>query len=315
MFALLLQNVLQPAGPQAGRVSHLWWFIFWMTTIIYVLVIAAMLWSFMRRRRANPDDASEERSATTVVGAATAITVLLVLVVLVASSVTGHNLATPPQGPVDITVRGNQWWWYVEYMGGKPSDHVVTANEIHIPVGRPARIHLDTSDVIHSFWVPNLAGKLDAIPDHRNVFWLQADKPGVYPGECAEFCGFQHAHMRFFVFADPPDKFASWLGQQQAEARIPQTDEQERGRQTFLKGPCVICHQIRGTTAHGNVAPDLTHVGSRTTIAAGTLPLTRGNLTGWIIDSQRIKPGNHMPGMNLSSDEVQDIAAYLESLK
>jgi len=313
MYALLLQNVLQPAGPQAGRVSHLYWFIFWITTVMYVLVIGAMLWSFIRHKR--EASAAEEKSVTTLVGGMVGIVTVLLLIILAASSVTGHNIATPPQGPVDILVRGNQWWWYVEYQGGKASDHVVTANEIHIPVGRPARIHLDTSDVIHSFWVPNLAGKLDAIPNHRNVFWLQADKPGVYPGECAEFCGFQHAHMRFFVFADPPDKFAAWLGQQNAPSRVPQTDEQERGRQTFLNGPCVVCHQIRGTDAHGNVAPDLTHVGSRTTIASGTLPLTRGNLAGWIIDPQRIKPGTHMPGMNLSSDEVQLIAAYLESLK
>src|SRR5439155_21050432 len=161
------------------------------------------------------------------------------------------------------------------------------------------RVHLTSTHVIHSFRVHDLAGKLDAIPARRNVFWFHADKPGVYPGECAEFCGFQHAHLRFYVVAEAPDKFAKWLGQQQAESRVPQSPEENKGRETFLNGPCVACHQIRGTTAHGLVAPDLTHVGSRLTIAAGTLPLTRGNLAGWIVDSQRIKPGNHMPGMNL----------------
>jgi cytochrome c oxidase subunit 2 len=186
---------------------------------------------------------------------------------------------------------------------------------LHIPVGRPVLLKLRSVDVIHSFWVPNLHGKIDAIPSRHNVFWLQADKPGIYVGQCAEYCGLQHAHMRMRIFADPPDKFADWLGQQQQDSHVPQTGEQSRGRVVFLNGPCIICHQIRGTDAHGSYGPDLTHVGSRTTIAAGTLPMTRGNLAGWIIDSQRLKPGTHMPGMNLSSDEVQLIAAYLESLK
>ncbi len=308
----LLQNVLKPAGPQAGRVAHLWWFIFWICVVVYLVVAWLALVAVLRQKRA-PE--GNERAAARNVAIGVGITVIVVFAVLIASSVTGHEIATPPQGPVDIMVQGNQWWWYVEYQGGKPSDRVVTANEIHIPVGRPARIHLTSIDVIHSFWVPDLAGKIDAIPARRNVFWLQADKPGLYPGECAEFCGFQHAHMRFYVVAEPPDKFANWLGQQQQESRVPQTPEEIKGRDTFLNAPCVACHQIRGTTAHGLVAPDLTHIGSRLTIAAGTLPRTRGNLAGWIVDAQRIKPGNHMPGINLSSDEVQWVAAYLESLK
>ena len=271
MYALLLQNVLQPAGPQAGRVSHLYWFIFWITTVMYVLVIGAMLWSFIRHKR--EATAAEEKSVTTLVGGMVGIVTVLLLIILAASSVTGHNIATPPQGPVDILVRGNQWWWYVEYQGGK-RERSRRHSERDSHSCRPARAHSSR----HVRCDPQLLGA-ESGREARRRFRItgtcsgcRLTSQGVYPGECAEFCGFQHAHMRFFVFADPPDKFAAWLGQQNAPSRVPQTDEQERGRQTFLKGPCVVCHQIRGTDAHGHVAPDLTHVGSRTTIASGDAP-------------------------------------------
>jgi cytochrome c oxidase subunit 2 len=191
---------------------------------------------------------------------------------------------------------------------------VVTANEIHIPVGRPVLINTHSQDVIHSFWMPELHGKRDLIPGHPSAIWLQADRPGVFQGQCAEFCGLQHAHMRLIVVAEPEETFQAWLEAQRQSAQPPRDPLAERGMHVFVSGPCALCHAIRGTDAAGHVAPDLTHIASRATLAAGTLPNTPGHLAGWIIDSQSVKPGNAMPSMSLSPEDLQALLAYLGNL-
>lgn len=218
-----------------------------------------------------------------------------------------------PAPELTIAVTGRQWWWQAAYQPDNPSQRFVTANELHIPVGRPVRIELLSSDVIHSFWVPALAGKTDAIPGRLNVAWLQADQPGRYLGQCTEYCGRQHAHMAFLVIAQPPAEFAAWLRAQRALAQPPGTPEQAEGLRIFVKR-CGDCHAVRGTAAHGSAAPDLTHLMSRRTIAAGALANTPGGLSGWIANPQGVKPGAHMPPPYLSGPELSAVRAYLLNL-
>jgi cytochrome c oxidase subunit 2 len=191
---------------------------------------------------------------------------------------------------------------------------VTTANEIHVPTGVPVVLLLTSADVIHSFWAPNIQGKRDLIPPYQNAFWIQVDNEGVYRGQCAEYCGHQHAHMAFELVAESPAKFQAWQQAQVKPAAEPGDPEAKRGEQIFLSGPCVMCHTIRGTPAGSHVGPDLTHLASRRTIGAGTLPNTPGNLAGWIMDSQRIKPGNRMPPISLSGDDLTALLTYLRTL-
>jgi cytochrome c oxidase subunit 2 len=242
---------------------------------------------------------------------------LVVLIGLLFQSVATGRAIDTLRSPdaLRIQVTGNQWWWDVQYAHEIPSLRVTTANEIHIPVGRAVRFDLLSTDVIHSLWIPNLQGKIDLVPGRLNELWLRADQPGVYRGQCAEYCGLQHAKMALVVVAEPPADFERWLTGNRAPAAAPVTAEQQRGRDIVERGPCAMCHNITGTLAGGRTAPDLTHIASRSTLAAGTLPNTRGHLAGWIADPQGIKPGNRMPAPGLSSDELQAVLAYLETLK
>jgi len=212
-------------------------------------------------------------------------------------------------------VTGHQWWWEIQYQDATPSNIVTTANEIHIPVGRPVQIQLRSGDVIHSFWIPNLHGKKDAFPDHETSLWLQADREGFFDGQCAEFCGAQHAHMRMQLVAESESKFQSWLQNQRQSAPQPQSDMQKKGQQVFLSHTCVTCHTIQGTDAGARLGPNLTHLASRQKIAAGTLPNMTGHLAGWIIDPQKIKPGVRMPQNPLNPEDLRALLEYLESLK
>ena len=214
-----------------------------------------------------------------------------------------------------IQVIGHQWWWEVIYQDQTPSNIVTTANEIHIPVGRPIKIELKSGDVIHSFWIPNLHGKKDAFPDHDSAIWLRADKEGTYDGQCAEFCGYQHAQMRLQVIAESEEKFQQWLKNARKNAPDPQTEAQKRGQQVFLGTTCVMCHTIQGTNAGARLGPNLTHVAGRKRIAAGTLPNTAGHLAGWIVDPQKIKPGVRMPQNPLDPQDLLALLEYIESLK
>ena len=313
-----VQSSLDPAGPDALRISRLWWLMLIVCTAVFLVVLGFMLQGILRGRR-RQEAATDEQSTqqmTRAVNAATAVTTLILFVLLVASVMTGRAVSTKPDSDViDVEVVGHQWWWEFTYKDAAASQQVSTANELHVPVGRTVVLKLTSRDVIHSFWTPNLQGKKDLIPGHYIIYPLRVDREGTFRGQCAEFCGAQHAHMAFTVIAQPEDQFTAWLDGQRQPAAAPSDPLAARGQQVFLSKPCVMCHTIRGTVAGSRVGPELTHLASRPTIAAGTLEMNRGNLAGWVLDAQAIKPGSHMPPNSLSSEELDALLAYLESLK
>lgn len=318
------QTSLNPAGPGADRIEHQFALTFWITASVYCVVLIVFVASIVRRR--NRLDTIPEPMVTTpesdrftarAVAAAIMATFVLILVMLIGSFRTSHALGRmgDAQNPLQINVYGHQWWWEVEYPNGQSYKIVKTANEIHVPTGVPIRIHGTSRDVIHSFWVPNVQGKRDLIPGYENDLMLEIDQAGRWRGQCAEFCGLQHAHMAFYMVAEAPARFEEWLSSQAQEAAEPATPQEMRGQQVFLTHACVMCHTIRGTTADGQVGPDLTHLASRSMIAAGTLPNTPGNLGGWILNAQSVKPGVRMPPNEMSGTDLQDLLAYLETLR
>lgn len=311
-------SAVDPAGPQARRIGELGLFLTVVGSLVWVLVTGFLFYAIWRgRRRAESAGGPEvERTMTRWVAGAVAATTVILLVVLVYNFDTGRRLARfPDDGALVIRVSGRQWWWQVDYQDPDYSRRFTTANEIHVPVGRKVRVEVQSRDVIHSFWVPALHGKLDLVPGYTGVTSFRADRPGVYRGRCAEYCGLQHAHMDLLVIAQPPAEFARWYEGQVRGAAVPADTLQQKGQQVFLSKGCVMCHTVRGTQAGARVGPDLTHVGSRRTIASGTLPNTRGHLAGWVVDPQRIKPGTQMPPNPLASDELHALLSYLESLK
>ena len=313
------QSALDPQGPQANHLARLIWGFTILCAIIWVLVMVALGIALWRRIEPPVDplaqDPIAERRFTGVVGVLVAATALIVLTLTGWSYYSQKRIYSPEDPQLTIQITGQQWWWAVRYEDPQPDQTFTTANEIHIPVDVPVKLKLKSSDVIHSFWVPSLAGKQDLIPGQDNELHLKASRPGVYRGQCAEFCGLQHAHMSLLVIAEPQEDFERWRQSQVASADEPDDDEIRRGRDAFLSKPCVMCHAIQGTQAGGRVAPDLTHVGSRRYIGAGVLPLSRGNLAAWIVDPHGIKPGVNMPTIKLEPDDVNAIAAYLEGLK
>jgi cytochrome c oxidase subunit II len=320
------QSVLYPAGVQASRIAGLWWVFLGILTAVLVAVLTALLWSLTRRHRGIRQEpleqthiptAATERRFTIAVASATIGTVVILFGLLIGSVSTGSALASlgDRKNGITIEVTGNQWWWSVRYLNSEPQRIVITANEIHIPTHRPVQIRGASLDVIHSFWIPGLNGKRDLIPSRITTEWIEADRPGRFRGQCAEFCGLQHAHMAVWVVAEPEEQFEAWMRRQLEPAIAPATAETQRGFQVFMESACVLCHNISGTPAHGQVAPDLTHLASRTTIAAGTLPNTKGNLGGWILDPQAVKPGNHMATVYIKPEDVQPLLDYLGSLQ
>jgi cytochrome c oxidase subunit II len=311
-----VQSPLNPAGPQASTMAAVTWWFFGVCAVVYVLTLAALAWAVARRRRPSDDEPATARRLGLVIAAAIGLTVVTLIVLATYSVVAGRGL-TSPSGPGAITVDvvGHQWWWDFRYHDVSANETVHSPNELHIPVGVPVVLKATSRDVIHSFWVPNLQGKRDLIPGMVTHTWIQGDRPGVYRGQCAEFCGHQHAHMAFEVVVEPMDRFLAWLQHQRRGAPQPATGLQRRGHDVFMAGPCVLCHTIRGTAAGSRVGPDLTHVAGRRMIAAGTLPMTRGHLAGWIADSQSIKPGNRMPPNLVAGSDLQALVAYLETLR
>jgi len=311
-------SVHAPQGPIAELQGRLGASMYWVSGVLWVLVTGALLWAVFRRRAPGqqPDDPTGEPAARTAVTLALAGTAAILFVFLFFSYATGRAMTRRPAGdPLQIRVTGHQWWWEVEYRDSVPQHWITTANEIHVPVGKPVVLELVSGDVIHSFWVPSLAGKKDQITGQENSLWFRADRPGIYRGQCAEFCGYQHAKMGFEVVAEPPERFAQWLIQQRDTAATPTDSLARYGQQVFLSNQCVMCHAISGTPAGSRIGPDLTHFGSRRTIAAGSLPNTAGNLIGWIADPQTIKPGSGMPATGLSPRDLVAVAAYLETLE
>lgn len=320
------QSAVDTGGPEAGGIATLWWIFLAVLSLVFLVVIALLLLSLMRRHRdggrelletAHAPSGATEYRLTRIVAAATILTVLILFALLIGSVSAGKALANPPnrQNALTAEVTGHQWWWQVRYMDRNPQKIVMTANELHIPVGRPVRIRGTSQDVIHSFWVPGLNGKRDLIPSRVTEEWIEAERPGRFRGQCAEFCGLQHAHMAVWVVAEPEDQFEAWLKHQQQPAAAPADAVQQRGYHVFMNSACVLCHNITGTPANGQVAPDLTHFASRLTIAAGTLANNTGNLGGWILDPQTIKAGNHMATVHLDPADVQPLLKYLESLQ
>jgi cytochrome c oxidase subunit 2 len=227
----------------------------------------------------------------------------------------GSLVSAPAAAPLRIAVVGERWWWRVDYLA-EDGGAIQSANEIRIPMGRPVEFILTSPNVIHSFWVPNLGGKLDMIPGRENRFVLRAEREGIYRGQCAEYCGGQHALMAFSVIAETPAAFEAWIARRMESPPLPADATLQRGLEVFMTSGCGACHTIRGTDAAGVVGPDLTDVGGRLTLAAGTLPNDIGSLMRWIAHAQDVKPGSLMPSFGmLAEDDLSALAAYLESLK
>src|SRR4051812_30876895 len=260
LLAFGIQSALDPAGAQARRIQDLLWYFLVPLTAVFVIVIAIALGSILRRHRGikqepleptHQPSAETERTLSRAVGGASAVTVLVLLGMIIISVSAGKALSdrSIPANPLVVEVTASQWWWNIRYMNDDPSRIVVTANEIHVPVGRPVLIRGTSQDVIHSFWVPNLQGKRDLIPSRVTTEWFEADQPGRFRGQCAEFCGFQHAHMALWVVAEKQDEFNSWMSAQLRSAASPATPSAQRGQQVFLENACVLCHSIQGTSA------------------------------------------------------------------
>jgi cytochrome c oxidase subunit 2 len=321
MMISRVQSVLDSAGPQAGRIASLWWIFFWMCVAVYAAMMIFFFAGIIRSRRNVAAEVTDEgeHQLNRSVAIGVIVSVAGLLFIIVASVRAGAAVGTfgkhdPSQ--LEIEVTGHQWWWEVKYPDAlAPYQQIVDANEIHIPTNTKVLLRLDTRDVIHSLWIPNLHGKRDLIPGRVNKLIIQADKPGVYRAQCAEFCGLQHAHMSLEVIAEPPEQFARWKSQMSSGAPVPLTPQQQRGQQVFLGAPCRNCHNIQGIDAYGTIGPDLTHFRSRPTLAAGTLLNTRGNLAGWITNAPAIKPGAQMPANQMTASEMNDLLAYLDTLK
>ena len=318
-----LHHVLAPFGPQAGHVHGLWMLTLAVCTLVFAAVLAALLIALMRAGRGNAQSAPDlstvgrpEPGRRHAVAAALAASTLLLLVLIAASIFTDRALARlSTDGALRLEVTAHQWWWEVRYVEPQVADSFITANEIHVPTGRPVIVTLKADDVIHSFWVPSLAGKKDLIPGRTTTMNFRADREGVYRGQCAEFCGSQHALMAFFVVADAPERYQAWAAAQRSPAPEPPPGPPLRGREIFMRSSCAMCHAIDGTPAQAVRGPNLTHMASRGTLAAGSLSNTPDDLKRWIADPQQIKPGTYMPATQLSSEDMDALVGYLQTLR
>lgn len=327
---------LQPRGPAATDLARLWWVLLIIATIVFVIVLALLGYALFRSRRQQGDGGIG--SGRLFVGIGGALIPALILVgVMVYTVDVQAALSTPSNPALTVQLIGHQWWWEVHY----PDQGFTTANEVHIPVGQPVLFKLTTADVIHSFWAPQLQAKMDLLPGQTNTTWITADRPGVYQVECAEYCGLQHAHMQLLIVAEAQDRVNAWMANEKKPAAVtvptlkvtavapsvsnaaekkptaeaPTDPLLVQGQQIYFGSACVYCHMIRGTISTGQIGPDLTHIASRRTLGSGMLENNTGNLSGWIINAQAIKPGNRMPPMYLDAGSLHALVAYLQSLK
>ena len=311
------QSALDPAGRGAERIADLFWWMAAGATVIWLLVIALALYA--GRVRPGPHDA--RRTKLLIIGGGALVpTIVLAVLLSFGLAEMPRLLAPAPEGSVTIAVSGEQWWWRVRYLPGagrgEGRGEVVLANEIRLPVGEPVQLLLDSPDVIHSFWVPSLGGKMDMIPGRTTRLTLEPTRTGVFRGACAEYCGDSHALMSFYAVVLEREAFDRWLAHQATPARPPAGALATRGRELFLSNGCGACHTVRGTPADGVVGPDLTHVGSRASLGAGILPNQPDAFRRWIARTETLKPGVHMPAFGmLPPEELDALAAYLEGLE
>jgi len=318
-----LHDVRLPAGPQAAALAELWTIMLWVCVLVFVLAMAALAIS-IRRAASNRHegkapaaiDASRVSTLQRWIGGGVAASSLLLFGLLFASFRADRALAALSlQGAVHIDLTAHQFWWEARYEPHEPMLTFATANELHVPVGQPVLMRLRSDDVIHSFWVPSLAGKKDLIPGRETTLAYRADRAGVYRGQCAEFCGYQHAHMAIVVIAEPPDDYARWLETQRRPAVAPSSAEERRGRDLVEQTSCAMCHAINGTRARGQRAPDLTHLATRGSLGAGVLPNTYAARIDWVNDPHRFKPGVNMPPLTAAPSDLAAISAYLGALR
>lgn len=305
-----MSGALAPRGTDAQIAANIWWYMFWLGTAIFVGWLALFVRAMVRQPSARLDERDERRLHTRFIVGGGIVLPSLVFATLFVVDLLG--IAALPQGDdVVVDATGYQFWWEFAYA----DPDLVTANEMYIPTDTDVQVRLHTEDVIHSFWVPQLSGKRDMIPGRTNVLTLHATEPGRYLGECTEFCGIQHANMRFEVVAVPPDEYEAWLDDMLAPAPEPQTADQQRGYETFMTASCAACHVIRGTPADGQIGPVLTNFADRRWLGAGVAPNDRGHLGGWVVNPQAIKPGSTMPPVEVDAEDLPALLDYLETLE
>lgn len=304
---------LTPFSPEAASITHLFVGILFVMFAIFALVATMVVVAIIRYRdREGAPEARQEFGNTRLEIAWTVVPILLLAVIFIFMVRTIHASDPPIRGHTpDLRVIGHQWWWEADYL----DSGVVTANEIHIPIDTPILIDVESADVIHDFWVPELGRKIDAIPGHGNHLWIRADQPGVYQGACAEFCGNQHAWMRMIVVAQSQADYAAWQRNQLTVPAVPTIGEAAQGAQIFRQQTCINCHAISGTAGNQRIGPDLTHLAGRQILAAGAAANTPANLYKWLKDPDSIKPETHMPNFQLSDSQAHALVAYLETLK
>lgn len=333
------QHMLRPAGPEAHALARLFWVYTGLLAAVAALVIATVALAIWRRRSVHansepPTLAASERPAAPTETATRAldaqaesrrgrkvvfsvVATVIALVVLLVESVSTSNALDALRGreSVHVQITGKKWWWQVRYVDGAPALAFTTANELRVPVGREIRVDLAAADVIHSFWAPNLHGKRDLIPGHDTSLTFRVDRPGRFRAQCAEFCGSAHAQMALWIVAQKPADYEAWRQNQSASAREPSTELERAGQHVFMKSACALCHTVRGTSAGGGLGPDLTHLASRSYLAAASYPNRRGFLAGWLLGAQALKPHSQMPDLTLPAADLHALVAYLEALR
>jgi cytochrome c oxidase subunit 2 len=309
--------MLRPASQPAHTLAVLGWWLLAISVLVVLIIGVLLLIPALRHRGATlagtPLVDSPPKTRWIIIGLV--LTGLTLLGTFTYSMVVMGETMSPTERPaLTIEIVGHRWWWEARYPRTAASGAFTTANELHIPVGVPVRLDVSSADVIHSFWIPRLHGKIDLIPGVRNRFWIRADSAGRYRGQCAEYCGLQHSNMAVYVTADSAAGFRRWLAEQANPAAVPRSGEAARGLQRFVQA-CAVCHTVRGTEARGVIGPDLTHVASRETLAGGAIRNSRGNLAGWVVNAPSIKPGTVMPRIDLEPGDLHAVVAYLETLR
>lgn len=323
-------STLAPVTDAAARIASLTWFMLVLSAVVFLIVLGVLVVAILRNRRRDPlaVDFTPKSKLSVILGGAVIPAAILTVIFIISLGAMGRFPSNAP-AVAAFTITGEQWWWRTRYddtarasASAMPTAPVAFANELHVPVGQAVYLTLGSADVIHSFWVPRIQGKIDVIPGRRTELHMLVTQPGTYRGQCAEYCGAQHGNMAFTVVAESPERFRAWLAAQRAPAHVSESPDSltatgtATGRALFEHGSCTACHTIRGTSAHGGFGPDLTHVGSRRTLAAGVLPNTLGSLAGWIANAQSIKPGCRMPSTReFDGQQLLAVARYLESLK